>query len=214
MREKINSDPKFQIGIVVVLILAAGYMLLGGGLGGGEEETEEAVPTEATVSVAGTSATGTATAATPGEAVEGAVEGALEAVAGEVPASAVSASIPSPPLPAPVTKAYDAGKTVVLLVIHDGGIDDKLVAASTKQLSDFEDVSLFVVPVKQISRYAAITLGVDVQRVPALVVLRPRDLSDGIPQASVLYGFQSAQAIEQAMRDATYDGPEASYHPN
>ena len=34
---------------------------------------------------------------------------------------------PAPPLPAPVTAAYDAGKTVVLLVVHDGGIDDRLV---------------------------------------------------------------------------------------
>lgn len=212
MREKINSDPKFQIGIVVVLLLAAGYMLLGGGLGGGESE-EEAAPTEATVAVAGTGAVGTATGATPGEAVEGAVEGAL-AAAGEVPASAVAASVPAPPLPHPVAKAYDSGKTVVLLVVHDGGIDDKLVTTSTKRLAGFEDVSLFVVPLKQIARYGAITLGVDVQRVPALIVMRPRDLSNGVPQASVLYGFQSAQAIEQAMRDATYQGPEATYHPN
>ncbi len=76
------------------------------------------------------------------------------------------------------------------------------------------DVALFVVPAKQISRYAAITLGVEVQQVPALVVMRPRDLSEGVPQASVIYGFQSAQSIEQAIRDASYDGPEASYHPN
>jgi hypothetical protein len=117
-------------------------------------------------------------------------------------------------LPAPVTHAYDAGKTVVLLIVRDGGIDDKLVSASTNRLSDFHDVSLFVVPAKQISRYAAITLGVEVQRVPALVVMRPRDLSDGVPQASVIYGFQSSQSIEQAIRDASYDGPEATYHPN
>lgn len=212
MRDKINSDPKFQIGIVVVLALVAGYILLG--MGGGEEETAEtAASTEATVSVAGTGATGTATGATPGEAVEGAVEGALEAATTEASAGSVATSIPTPPLPAPVTRAYDAGKTVVLLIVRDGGIDDKLVTASTKQLSGLDDVSLFVVPAKQISRYAAITLGVEVQRVPALVVMRPRDLSEGVPQASVIYGFQSAQSIEQAIRDASYDGPEASYHP-
>lgn len=213
MRDKINSDPKFQIGIVVILALVAGYILLG--MGGGEEESSEtAASTEATVSVAGTGATGTATGATPGEAVEGAVEGALEAATTEASAGSVAASIPTPPLPAPVTRAYDNGKTVVLLIVRDGGIDDKLVAASTRQLSDFHDTALFVVPAKQISRYAAITLGVEVQRVPALVVMRPRDLSDGVPQASVSYGFQSAQSIEQAIRDASYDGPEASYHPN
>jgi hypothetical protein len=213
VREKINSDPKYQIGLVAVLVLVAGFMLLGG-LGGGEESEE--APTEATVAVAGTGATGTATGATPGEAVEGAIEGAIASATTEAEGSpaSIAAAIPAPPLPHPVAKAYDSDKTVVLLVVHDGGIDDKLVAASTRRLAGFEDVALFVVPVKQIARYGAITLGVDVQRVPALVVMRPRDLSDGVPQASVLYGFQSAQSIEQAMRDATYQGPEATYHPN
>jgi hypothetical protein len=212
VREKINSDPKYQIGIVVVLILAAGYMLLGG-LGGGEE-SEETAPTEATVAVAGTGATGTATGATPGEAVEGAIEGAIASASTEASAASVAASIPAPPLPHPVTAAYDSGKTVVLLVVHDGGIDDRLVAASTRQLDGDPGVAVFVVPVKQIARYGAITLGVDVQQVPALVVMRPRHLSHGTPEAAVIYGFQSAQSIDQAVRDASYKGPEATYHPN
>ncbi len=212
MREKINSDPKFQIGIIVVLLLAAGYMLLGG-MGGGEEG-EEAPPTEATVSVAGTGATGTATGATPGEAVEGAIEGAIASAATEASASSIAASIPAPPLPHPVAAAYDSDKTVVLLVVRDGGIDDRLVATSTRRLADDPGVAVFVVPVKQVARYGAITLGVDVQQVPALVVMRPRHLSDGTPQATVSYGFQSAQSIDQAVRDASYEGPEATYHPN
>jgi hypothetical protein len=209
MREKINSDPKFQIGIVVVLILAAGFMLLGGGLGGGESE-EEAASTEATVAVAGTEATGTATGATPGEAVEG----AIEAATAEAASATVPTAIPAPPLPAPITKAYDAGKTVVLLVVRDGGIDDELVVDSVEALAGDPDLATFVVPVKQISRYGAITLGVDVTQVPALIVMRPKRLSEGGPEASVSYGFQSPQAVEQAVRDATYKGPEATYHPN
>jgi hypothetical protein len=213
MREKLNNNPMAQVGLVVVLIVVVGFMLVGGGLGGGEE-SEEAPTTEATVSVAGTGATGTATGATPGEAVEGAVEGALEAAPAAASSASVASSIPPPPLPAPVTKAYNAGKTVILLVVHDGGIDDRLVAASTKRLSPAADVALFVAPVKQIVRYGAITLGVDLQQVPALVVMRPRKLSDGTPQASVSYGFQSAQSIEQAVRDASYRGPEATYHPD
>lgn len=213
MREKINSDPRFQIGLVAVLVLVAGFMLLGGGLGGGEE-SEEAPPTEATVAVAGTGATGTATAATPGEAVEGAIEGAIESATSEASASSIAASIPAPPLPHPVARAYDSGKTVVLLLVHDGGIDDRLVAASTRRLAGDPGVAVFVVPAKQVARYGAITLGVNVQQVPALMVMRPRHLSDGAPQASVVYGFQSAQSIEQAVRDASYQGPEATYHPN
>ncbi len=213
MREKINSDPRYQVGIVVLLLIAAGYMLFGGGLGGGEE-SEEAPATEATVAVAGTNVTGTATGATPGEAVEGAVASAIESATGEATAASVAGSIPAPPLPAPVTRAYESGKTVVLLVVRNGGIDDRLVAASTKQVAGEPDVALFVVPVKQIARYAAITLGVDVTQVPALVVMRPKHLSDGTPQASVNYGFQATQSIDQAIRDASYEGPEATYHPN
>ena len=44
--------------------------------------------------------------------------------------------------------------------------------------------------------------------------MRPKRLSDGTPQASVTYGYQSPQAIVQAVLDASYDGPEATYYPN
>ena len=210
MRDKINSDPKFQVGIVVVLIAIAAFMFL---KPGGGEESEEA-PTEATVAIAGTEASGTATGATPGEAVEGAVEGALEAAGAEASAAAIASTIPAPPMPAPVAHAYDADKTVVLLVVHDGGIDDRLVTEAVKGLSAYPEVASFIVPAKQIFRYAAITLGADVQQVPALVVMKPRRLSGGVPQASVDYGFQTPQSVVQAVIDAGYKGPEATYHPN
>ena len=182
--------------------------------GSGGESAEEAPTTEATVAVAGTEASATATGATPGEAVEAAAEGAVEAAVTEASGGAAPASIPAPPLPAPVAHAYDEGRTVVLLIVHDGGIDDKLVKVSTERLAGFPDVTTFIVPAKQIARYGAVTLGVDVTQVPALVVMRPKRLSGGIPQATVSYGFQTEQGIEQAMRDASYNGPDATYHPN
>ncbi len=208
MRDKLNNNPVAQIGLVVVLIAVAAFMFL---KPGGGEEGEEA-PTEATVAIAGTSASGTATGATPGEAVEGAVEGAIEAATTE--ASAIPTSIPAPPMPPPVAAAYDADKTVVLLVVHDGGIDDRLVEASVERLTALPDVAVFVVPAKQIAHYAAITLGADVQQVPALLVMKPRRLSGGVPQASVDYGFQTPQSVVQAVVDAGYKGPEATYHPD
>jgi hypothetical protein len=211
VREKLNENPMAQVGLVVILLLVVGFMLL---KPGGGEEGEEAAPTEATVSVAGTEASGTATGATAGEAVEGAVEGAIEAATAEASAGAVAGSIPAPPMPTPVAHAYDAGKTVVLLVVHDGGIDDKLVKGAARQLESYPEVALFVVPAKQIARYAAITLGADVQQVPALLVMKPRRLSDGVPQASVDYGFQTSQSVVQAVVDAGYEGPEATYHPD
>jgi hypothetical protein len=210
VRDKLNNSPAAQIGLVVVLIAAAAFMFL---KPGGGEEGEEAAPTEATVSVAGTEATGTATAATPGEAVEGAVEGAVEAASAETSSAAIASTIPVPPMPMPVAAAYDADKIVVLLVVHDGGIDDRLVARSVDLLKALPDVAVFVVPAKRIAHYAAITLGADVEQVPALLVMRPRRLSGGVPQASVNYGFQTPQSVVQAVVDAGYKGPEATYHP-
>jgi hypothetical protein len=213
VREKLNENPKAQVALVAVLVVL-GALLFMSKSGGGEEEAAEmgVGATEATVSVAGTSATGTATGATPGEAVEAAAETAI-ATAGET-AVAVPSSIPSPPPPRPVATAYDSGKTVVLLIVHDGGIDDHLVKQSSASLASRSNVALFTVPAKQIARYAAITVGLDVNRVPALVVMRPKRLSRGTPQASVDYGFQTAQGVVQAVRDAAYDGRELSYYPD
>ncbi|HEX5713773.1 MAG TPA: hypothetical protein VFX85_10705 [Solirubrobacterales bacterium] len=210
MREKLNSDPKAQIALIAVLAVVGAFMFMKMSGGGGEEEGAEA-PTAATVSVAGTGASATATGATAGEAVESAVEGALESATAE--ASAVPTSIPPPPLPRPVAAAYKADKTVVLLVVHDGGIDDRLVEGTVRGLEAVPDVALFVVPAKQIARYAAITLGAEVEQVPALVTMTPRKLSGGTPQASVETGFQTPQSIVQAIVDARYKGPEATYYP-
>lgn len=212
MREKLNENPKAQVALVAILIVVGAFMFMKMSSGGEEEESAAAGPTEATVAVAGTSAVGTATGATPGEAVEGAVESAIEG-AGET-VSAAPAAVPAPPPPKPVTTAYNSGKTVVLLLVHDGGIDDKLVQQASSQLSSNPSVAFFEVPAKRIADYAAITLGLDVNRVPALVVMRPKRLSKGTPQASVDYGFQTVEGVAQAVRDAAYKGRELSYHPN
>lgn len=209
MREQLNSNPLAQIAVVGVLLIAVGIFVMSSG--GGEEE-ESAGATEATVSVAGTAATGTATGATPGEAVEGAVEAATEAVGAEAAASAIPAAAEAPPLPRPVLDAWKANKTVVLLFVRNGGIDDKLVTSATAGLAAF-DASTFVVPAAKISRYAAITEGVGVERVPALVVLTPKHLKQTVPTASVSYGFQSPQSVVQAVIDAGYKGKTLDYHP-
>lgn len=215
MRDKLNSSPMAQVGVVLVLVVAVFVLFTSAGGGGGSSGGAASTPTEATVAVAGTGATGTATGASTGQAVDGAVENALESAAsGASAASAAPAAIPTPPLPAPVATAYNSNKTVVLLIVHDGGIDDRLVATSTKRLEAFPETAIFIVPASQIAHYGAITIGVDVQQVPALVVMRPRKLSHGLAQASVTYGFQTEQGIEQAMRDAAYNGPSESYHPN
>jgi hypothetical protein len=187
MREKLNKNPMAQAGIVLVLLLAVGFMLLKGM--GGEEEAAE-VPVEAT-----------------------AVEAVAPEAVASTTASAVTSPVPAPPLPKAVTSAYESGKTVVLLIVRDGGIDDEEARRAVEEVRSVPDTAVFVVPAGEIARYAAITLGVDVNRVPALVVMRPKQLSEAGPEASVSYGFQTSQGVEQAVRDARYDGPVASYHP-
>lgn len=213
MREQLNNNPMVQLAVVAVLLIGAGFFVLSSMGGGGEEESESGA-TEATVSVAGTGASGTATAGTAGEAVEGAIS-AAEGAAASLPPLPPSAAATAPPLPRPVTDAFEANRTVVLLFVRNGGIDDRLVRDSVGRLrSTLPEVSAFVVPADRIARYAAIAQGVAVDRVPALVVVRPKRLDQGgIPVASVSYGFQSPQSVVQAAIDAGYKGPTIDYHP-
>jgi len=201
MREKLNSNPAIQIALLALLAIGAGFLLLGGG-GGGEEEESAAAPVEASATEAAAPEAGLSEAATTGSA----------ASIASVPAAA--SAIPTPPLPAPVLRAYKSSKTVVLLVVRGGGVDDRFVAQSVHDLARLGNVAVFVTRAKHIARYAAITLGVDVDRVPALIVLRPRQLSHGALQATVSYGYQSSQSVIQAVRDVSYKGPEPAYHPN
>jgi hypothetical protein len=206
VREKLNENPLVQVGLVLVLVVVAVVMFVGSS-GGGEEE--EPSTGEVAASVNGVTATG----ATPGEAVEGAVESLEEGVVAEAAVTAAPASVPAPPPPRKLTAAYDAGKTVVLLIVDKGSIDSAFTTRSSLLLAAYPDVSLFVVSAGEIARYAAITIGLDVNRVPALVVMKPKRLSGGTPQASVDYGVQTPQTVVQAVLDANYHGREVTYHP-
>jgi hypothetical protein len=196
MREKLNENPLAQVALIGVLLVAAGFMLLSS-MGGGESESEPE---------AESSASSLATTVAPA---------ATEASIAPEPASSSVASTPidTPPTPRAVMAAWNSGKTVVLLFVRPGGIDDRMVVADTTRVSAMPGVSLFVVPARQIARYASITEGVGVDRVPALLVLRPKRLSQGVPTASVSYGFQGPQSVIQAVTDANYRGRTLSYHP-
>lgn len=190
MRDKLNDNPIAQLGLIGVLLVVGVFILLKPGGGEGAEESAS-------------SGEATATVEAPEEE---------EAVAAAP--TAAPAAIPVAPPPAPVTAAYDQGRTVVLLVVHDGGIDDAYVASAARALDSVADAALFVVPAAKVARYAAITYGLDLSQVPALVVMRPKRLSNGVPQASVDYGFQTPESVVQAVVDAGYKGPEATYHPD
>lgn len=212
MREKLNDNPLAQVAVLAVLLIAVAVVIMSMSKGGEEEEAAPAT-TEATVTVAGTGETGTATAATPGEAVEGAIETATASAStgpSEVPPMPGGAA---PPPPKAVTDAFERNQTVVLLFVRNGGIDDKIVKSTVETLGGANDISTFVVPANRIARYASITQGVAVDRVPALVVVTPKNLDGGIPVASVSYGFQSPASVTQAVIDAGYKGRTLDYHP-
>jgi hypothetical protein len=195
MREKLNENPLMQVALIGVLLVVVGIFLMSsmGGSGGGEEEAES----------------GATAASVTSESATEAPAGLSAALAMVSQASASSAHS----LPHDMTAAWKSNKTVVLLFVHDGGIDDRLVKQATDRLTSLPQAASFVVPASQISRYAAITEGVGVNRVPALVVVRPKHVHQTIPTASVSYGFQSGQSIVQAVIDAGYRGPTLDYHP-
>jgi hypothetical protein len=197
MREQLNSNPMVQMGVIAVLLVGAALFLLTSMGGGGGEESESE-----SGSIAAT-APGEGTAPSPGEAAPPATPGST----GGLPTLATR------PLPQPVLNAWNANSTVVLLIVSDGGIDDDIVRDASSRLDGMSKVSTFVVPASQIARYAAITQGVGVDRVPALVVLAPKKLNQSVPTATVNYGFQDAESIEQDVIDAGYKGPTLEYHP-
>jgi hypothetical protein len=202
MREKLNNNPLVQVGLLGVLLVATGFFVLSSMGGGGGEE--EAATTEATVTTA------TTPEGTESVTVAGASEASGTAAMAPPPGELADAA---PPPPAKVTTAFAANRTVVLLFVRNGGIDDELVAQSVKRLGSLPGVSTFVIAAGDIARYARITQGVEVNRVPALVVLRPKHLDRGIPTASVSYGFQGPASVVQAVIDAGYRGPTVNYHP-
>jgi pyruvate/2-oxoglutarate dehydrogenase complex dihydrolipoamide acyltransferase (E2) component len=205
MREKLNGNPVAQVVLIGVLLVVVGFLFLSQ-MGGGGSSSSTAGSTTPT-----TAASTATTPATPADATAAPTATTAPTAA---PSSVSASGLSLPPLPAPVTSAYEAGKTVVLLIVRNGGIDDRMVAADVHRLAPVAGLAVFVVPVRQVARYAAITLGVQVDRTPALIVMRPRHLSGGTPQASVSYGFQSPQTVVQAVLDASYNGPSSTYHPN
>ena len=201
MREKLNSNPLAQVFMIGFLLVAVGVFVMSSMGGGGEEEEPATTTTSATVTTPEGSATVTAEVTPSGAAPAAALP----------PPGALAAAAPPPP--ADVTAAFDANQTIVLLFVRSGGIDDRVVADAVKRLGGLPGVATFVVPAGRIARYAAIAQGVDVDRVPALVVLRPKRLNRGIPVASVHYGFQSPESVVQAVVDAGYRGRTLDYHP-
>lgn len=198
MRQKINEDPRAKAGVVAVLLLACLFMFMR--MKGGDE------PAPAT------------TAATGGEVVpSAATPSPTMPVAGTAPPAATPSTLPlieDAPLPTELVSAYKRGDVVMLLLVRESGIDDRLVHAATAQVAAVSGVSFFADSVEHVSRYTQITQAINLDRVPALIVLRPKRLSGGAATATVSYGFRDVQSVRQEIVDALYDGRTVGYSPD
>jgi hypothetical protein len=175
----------------------------------GSSDSSSSGTTAASATGAATPATGGATAAPSAATAAGAAAtGSVGTVTPPPATGTVSpgALIPGPGLPRPVVAAWKGGDTVVLLVVRQGGIDDRLVRSSVRSLTADGGVSIFVTRANKVARYSRITQGVGVSQAPALVVVRPKRVSGAAPEAQVSYGFRDAQGVVQAVHDAVYSG--------
>ena len=198
MRQAINENPVAQAAVIGLLVIAVAFLFMTRVMSS-NSEGDATEPTTAG-SVAADPAP---SAATPLEAA-----GATDAQAPAPAAGAAAAGdfTAGPGLPASVVEAYEAGDAVVLLVTRKAGIEDKRLRAMVGRARSIGNVTVFTTNAHGIAKYSRIAEGVDVSRVPALVVIRPRKLNDGMPQASVSYGFRGPASVEQAVRDALYEG--------
>jgi hypothetical protein len=211
MRKALNDNPVLQIVVLALLGIVVAFLLLT--RVAHRSGPSGAPPTTTGSPAASTPTSGTST--TPPMPSAGATLPAATAPTGPSSASqAMGKFVAGPGLPAPVVHAYKSDKTVVLLVLRRHGIDDNEVRANVERLGARSDLALFVTNAGRIARYSRITQGVNVNRVPALVVLRPRHLAHGTPVASVSYGYRDPEGVAQAIRDALYKGPtNLPYYP-
>jgi hypothetical protein len=232
MRQALNENKTVQIIVIGVMLVGMGLLLITrmGGGGGGETTPPPApVASEATGAPAtggsvpsGDSAAAGSSVATPagGSAATEAATPTGDASAAGAAAPAGSggevtpaALVPGPGLPADVKRAWNRGSPIALLIVRGGAVADRLVRQSVQALSG-SGVAVFVARAKDIARYSRITQGVGVNRVPALVVVRPKSVSGSVPEATVSYGFRSSQSVLQAVDDALYSGKDdLPYHP-
>lgn len=222
MRRAINENPIVQVALIGILAIGVAVLLLTRMSSGG----------------GGDSPTDTAAAPAPAPAADPAAdsgESAPTADAAQAASGAPTAFGASPGLPKDVVNAYDDGKTVALLILREhpqgcysraalvskrcGGIDDGQVATIVRVIDKLRvrpDTALIITHASNISAYSRITTGVDVDRVPALVVLSPKRLNDGgLPRATVSYGFRGPASVIQAIEDAEYKGKtDLPYYPH
>lgn len=201
MRKAINENPVAQIAVVGVLLLVVGFVVSTSVL----KKDDGEVASEATPAAEASATAEPTVGATPSTDTP--------SVATSVTGVPTLPPAEGPPLPRAVAAAYTSGDAIALLVVRAGGIEDRMVRQAVDSLRGVPGVSVFVTRAEGIAHYVRITQSVSVDRVPALVIVHPRSVAEGTPQASVEYGFRNAQSVVQAAKDARYQGGTVPYHP-
>lgn len=220
MRKALNENPMVQLAVLGVCAIVFAVILFTSVLKKDEQPAATTTsPAATTTSDPAASSDPSASASTPspsaGSSASGTAPATPETDTVTPPAGGATADglLPSKGLPEDVLVAFARNKAIALLVVDPKGLSDKQLEQFTDTLRSRDDVEVFVVNVKDIAKYARITAGVSVSRTPALVVVRPRKLTDSTPTAAVSYGFRGPRSINQAIDDAVYKGKQVPSYP-
>ncbi len=217
MRKAINGNPIVQIGLLAGLAVLVAVVFMSQMGGGSSTAPEEPATAD---SAAAASSTAPATGAPAPDAAVPAEPAAVTPEA--VPSSAPTGDAPfaaSKGLPAEVVSSHESGDVVVLLVMQGKGIEDEQLRSDVETLESDGSTSVFVTDVKNVAKYSRIAEGVNLDRIPAIIVLHPLDgkLAKGqeapLPQASVAYGYRGPESVRQTVEDVLYEGKQLAYDP-
>lgn len=207
MRKALNENPIVQVVMLGVLGIVVAFLFMTRVMGQ-EESGGSATSGDATATVP-PAPEATVPAEAPAAPEMGAVPGTAPA-----PAPAAGEFKAGPGLPESVVSAHESGDVVALLVVNSKAPEDRHLEAEVNALRGRSDTGVFVAEAKDVSRYSRIAEGVNLDRVPALVVVEPkRQVEGALPLATISYGFRGPESVEQAVRDVLYDGKQLSYAP-
>jgi hypothetical protein len=233
MREQLNNNPRVQMIVIGVMVLLGVFLLFttvlkkspappDDGLTPAEKAAEKAGIATPSADPAAAAATGTTTppadtgatdpAATADPSAATPSTPTAPAPAPDTSAAAADGLLPTKGLPKDVLIAFAKDKTIALLVFDPKATTDKQIKQYTEALAS-DKVEVFEVEAEDVAKYSRITSGVSVSRTPALVVIRPRSATDNVPTATVSYGFRDEKSVQQAFKDARYQGKVLPAYP-
>ncbi|MDQ3572760.1 MAG: hypothetical protein M3383_07875 [Actinomycetota bacterium] len=210
MRKALNENPVVQVVMLGLLGIVVAFLFMTRVMGG-DEATEPAPATTATTVPA---APATA-ASTPAPAPSAATAPTASGSTSTSPADAGFEA--GPGLPGSIVKAHRSGDVVALLILQEEGIEDAKLKAEVEALRRRADTTVLVSSAEGLTRYSRIAEGVNLDRVPGLVVIHPpagkRAAQTQLPVATISYGFRGPDGVRQAIADALYEGRNLPYHP-